>query len=255
MLKFSSCLLALILCSSSAFAITSCDDLPTCESLGYSKSEVANCKEYLSCLWDASYKKCLAISDDTCSTGQLSVTCGTEIGYSKTKVATSSNGNDCYECKCSAPEECKWTDSNKGSGGIISNKCCDGKYQTCTPICKSVTVPANAHVTATCTGCGTTVNIAWACNEGYVRNSDGTGCTFDMSATITKDCCKLNKKYSCDDGCSDTDTGKNCQKLTALNCQTIDNITHDCCDDGYYYKCSDNTCTNDPYQRCTSCQY
>ena len=57
----------------------------------------------------------------------------------------------------------------------------DCSIQTCT----AVTAPSNAHYTTTCkprsTDCseGSSVNTAWACNDGYHANAAGTACDKD----------------------------------------------------------------------------
>ncbi|MBQ7304351.1 MAG: hypothetical protein IJW75_05520 [Alphaproteobacteria bacterium] len=95
--------------------------------------------------------------------------------YSKPEETGEYSGDKpCLKCACdtvTADQKCTWTNSNKGSA-TITNKCCNEKYSVCTSTCEKVTVPENAHSTATCTGCGETVATAWECDSSYTKVGD-----------------------------------------------------------------------------------
>lgn len=158
-----------------------------CKALGYSKIETPNCNHYLRCPFDDSYKICVNDPQGTqCPDGySLSVTaatCGSSIGWkflTNGKVST----YDCGKCECQAPTECKWDSNNKGSANL-SDACCDGTSKTCASTCKEITVPANATASATCTGCGKTVNTDFKCNDGYAKSADGKNCKKKITCSI-----------------------------------------------------------------------
>ena len=108
-----------------------------------------------------------------CITTLRKVDCVKNNGAYSEPVETGEYSGDkpCLKCECNAPDSCKWTNSNKGSA-TIGNECCNGKYSVCTSTCEKVTVPENAHSTATCTGCGETVTTAWECDSSYTKVGD-----------------------------------------------------------------------------------
>ena len=113
------------------------------------------------------------------------------IGASVTSTGEYSEGKLCYTCNCSVPSACKWTDANKGDKGTLKDVCCDGQtYKTCTKnFPTDVTVPSNATATKTSyTACDETKEIVtgWDCNDGYVKNSAGTGCDVAQCPTGSK---------------------------------------------------------------------
>ena len=117
----------------------------------------ANCNQ----VGDSWCKKCTA---KTCPSGESTSTdtaiCGSDKYWKRVQDTSNYAGNSaCYRCSCTATTTCKWTSSNKGRA-TLSNKCCNGNYETCKSSCVEVSVPTNATVTAICTGCGVTVNTA-----------------------------------------------------------------------------------------------
>lgn len=92
-----------LLASSSALASSlNCNKHPSCEEMGYSKDDVPNCKEYLYCLYDPSYKVCLPDCDNaadtpTCPEGTMTeAQCTAQNGVFKDGTLNADTG--CGEC-------------------------------------------------------------------------------------------------------------------------------------------------------------
>ena len=193
----------------------------------------ANCNQ----VGDSWCKKCTA---KTCPSGESTSTdtaiCGSEKYWKRVQDTSNYAGNSaCYSCKCEALTSCKWTSSNKGTA-TLSNKCCDGNYETCKSSCVEVSVPTNATVTATCTGCGVTVNTEWKCNNGYTK--DGNSCIPAQCnsgcATSADDCGNgsgKSKGWSLGTNCNLSGT-QQCKKCTAKSC-TSGNTNSDVSTCGY----------------------
>ena len=121
-----------------------CKPLPDCEAMGYKLEKDIFCPDgAITCPFDSRYKWC---KEYTCKDGR----------YSDTEMLTGERGyrcdavdyhkRTCYYCRCDPdPNECKWSNLNKGYGEI-SDGCCDGHFATCKSLCQdTVTVPAHAH--------------------------------------------------------------------------------------------------------------
>ncbi|MBQ7304169.1 MAG: hypothetical protein IJW75_04560 [Alphaproteobacteria bacterium] len=152
----------------------------------------------------------------TCPTGtnvkNNEITCGIKGKYSTAKDTDYYQGdNICKECVCEAPDSCKWTNENKGSADL-TDKCCNGNYETCTSSCVAASVPGNATATKPCTGCNETVYTDWECNNNYCKS--GSECKYVCSAEYKFDYQNLpaNAKGTSGSPCSGLkyQSGKNC---------------------------------------------
>ncbi len=191
-------------------------------------------------------KKCTAKACPSgCSTTYTSASaCKTAMSYASTtgvNVTACSNcagDSACYSCSCSCDSTYKWDSSNKGTA-TLSNQCCNGKYKTCTSSCVAVTIPANAHSTATCTGCGTTVNTAWECNTGYVKSGNTcveAGCPSGYATTAAN--CKNpvstgTKGYSLGTATNGQSGTTPCKQCVANGCGSGKNTNSNVTNCGY----------------------
>ena len=96
-----------ILISNSAYAALNCTTQPTCQQLGYSKSDIDGCQNYLYCPFDKNYKACIQLESQEesgyCSSGKLDPVCQT--GYAPYKIGETETKEMCLECQpatCSA---------------------------------------------------------------------------------------------------------------------------------------------------------
>ena len=154
--------------TSPAYAALNCTVHPSCESLGYSKTSIANCADggYVLCPYDTTYKKCIqriVHSDDPCA------------GFDLTAKPENAKY---YECQSKTGSKYEFIGCNNGYCAIDT---------TCHRICDTSSYPyttsnqpANSTLTGACTGYTGSSNSAcsgssgtrysgFSCNDGYIN--------------------------------------------------------------------------------------
>ena len=179
-------ILALVL-SNPVYAALDCTSHPTCESLGYSKSDTANCADggYLSCPYDTSYKKCVQVmtyANDPC------------YGFSLTSCPDNAS---CYKCETETATMYTFNGCNEGYSVNESNTGCN---INCTYADEAACESANAN--ADCTDVNGCYELT-GCQEGYTLNSAGTGCELACTYADEAECEEAYSHSECTkvDGC------------------------------------------------------
>lgn len=164
---------------------SSCEDLPACESLGYTKDRY--CPEgYITCPFDTDYIWCKTYE---CGMGGYLNADSEEIAIKKAQgyicKKAKFHGLECYECDTIDGKACKYNDLNKGEGTLKGQPCADGKYPECESKCalrdKTIEVLAiegAIPVREICTACGIDEVIVtdFVCDESYVKDEEHFTC-------------------------------------------------------------------------------
>lgn len=171
-----------------------CEDLPTCESLGYSKNRY--CPEgYITCPFDTDYIWCKTFE---CGMGGYLDVDSDEIsikraqGYICKKVKF--HGLECYECDTIDGKVCKYDDVNKGEGTLKGQPCGNGKYPECESNCSArdrtveiLSIEGAIPLREVCTACGIdeVITTDFRCDENYVKDEEHNTCVAAACPTPT----------------------------------------------------------------------
>lgn len=137
---------------STASAALQCSAQPSCADLGYGKSDVSGCTDYIYCPFDTSYKKCVTphSADNSCSTYALDG-CPENADCDYCAIAYKIVGCD--------------------SGYTLQNNSCVCAT-SCTNTISLSDVPTNATpIYKKCIACdvNTLILTGWKCKTGYVQ--------------------------------------------------------------------------------------
>ncbi len=124
-----------------------------CTTLGFSKSDVAGCDQYLYCMFDTSYKRCISKSDTTCP-----------VGYGKTV-------ND-----CGAVYAAGWTLgtlNSSGCGKCIKKSCPSGTATTAAGCASGVITSEFAMASSGDDFCYNCQPVSTTCSDGYATSVSG----------------------------------------------------------------------------------
>ncbi len=228
--SFSYSLAAVLLSSTSAFAMTCLNDYSgtsgcagnqtpagDCSTLGYSKANVDGCVKYLYCPFDTSYKRCITQKAMDCS------------AYPLTKCP---DNGFCSECNDGSTTKYKLDRCETGYANV--NNTCLKAYASCEDAgWKYSSIPANMHCDASTNiyltnGTKKTCYSACSCIEGYTE--DASGKCIQIQDTP--------KYKSCEDaGYFSSNQNRNCSSST-VEIQLTTGGTASCytdcvCADGY----------------------
>ena len=214
----------LILSISAASAALQCGAKPSCVDLGYSKTHISGCTEYIYCPFDTSYKKCVTArtANNRCNNFAL---------------------ND-----CPANANCDYCATAYKIVGCDSGYTLKNNTFVCATACTNKisqsAIPADATaVTESCTACDVSTNIItdWKCNTGYTKVGSRCELTYDscekagyLTSQVVNANCQSHTIYltngtqkTCYDKCLCSggffQIGNRCEKLS-----------ESCRDEGYF---------------------
>ncbi len=215
-------------------AATNCRNLTVnCAVLGYDTGKADTgvmCKdgtEPYRCPFDHTAVYCESGIEDSGCQYTTQSTC--EMSYFGSTCAPDSKGcwnpNACKDgygktkAQCSGGEEGNWS---LGSSDEFGCALCQ-----CTSTCKNYTggKPEHAqYTTATCESCGKkeTVTTGWECDDGYHKNSAGTGCEADITESCESKGYNSNPVYN-NTYCERVTISINGTSTTCFDCKTCDN--------------------------------
>ncbi len=241
--SFSYSLAAVLLSSTSAFAMTCLNDYSgtsgcagnqtpagDCSTLGYSKANVDGCVKYLYCPFDTSYKRCITQKAMDCS------------DYPLTKCP---DNGFCSECNDGSTTKYKLDRCDNCFSQIsVNGGMCSRNYQY-----DKCPTDAGAATCSECTYSGKTVYNILTCKPGYTLNgvvSNSRTCVkiadcdtlsecqskIPQDGTTTWDYWDLKGNYSTDTKAGDatqicryqTVDGSTCYKPEQINCADIDSL-------------------------------
>ena len=162
-----------------------CEDLPTCESLGYSKNRY--CPEgYITCPFDTDYIWCKTYE---CGMGGYLNPDSEEIALKKSQgyicKKTKFHGLECYECDTIDGKVCRYDSVNKGEGTLKGQPCGNGKYPECESKCSDrdrtaeiLAIEGAIPLREVCTACGIDeiITTDFRCDESYVKDEEHGTC-------------------------------------------------------------------------------
>lgn len=215
-------------------AATNCRNLTVnCAILGYDTGKAdtgVKCKdgtEPYRCPFDHTAVYCESGIEDSGCQYTTQSTC--EMSYFGSTCAPDSKGcwnpNACKDgygktkAQCSGSEDGNWS---LGSSDEFGCALCQ-----CTSTCKNYTggKPEHAkYTTGTCKSCGKTetVTTGWECNDGYHKNSAGTGCEADITESCESKGYNSNPVYN-NTYCERVTISINGTSTTCFDCKTCDN--------------------------------
>ena len=142
----------LVLSIGTASAALQCGAQPSCADLGYSKTHISGCTDYIYCPFDTSYKKCVTArtANNRCNSFTLN--------------DCPANANCDY---CATAYKIVGCDD----GYTLKNNSCVCAT-SCTNKINQSDIPTNASaITESCTACDVSANIitGWKCDTGYTK--------------------------------------------------------------------------------------
>lgn len=216
----------LVLSIGTASAALQCGAKPSCADLGYSKTHVSGCTDYIYCPFDTSYKKCVTArtANNRCNNFALN--------------DCPANANCDY---CATAYKIVGCDS----GYTLKNNTCVCAT-SCTNKISQSAIPANATaVTESCTACDVSTNIItdWKCNTGYTKV--GSRCELAyascesagyLSSKVTNATCQSYTIYLTNGTQKTCYSNCTCNEGFELSGNTCETTTSPC-DAAGYFKC------------------